>query len=355
VIKLQSLRIPYGHFSSRAKRLMAKYGKEVANRASQIVLSQLVNSAILAEEGVILPVPEMWEFERNLGWEEYCELLWNEGGGSGGMPMPTKIEVYADGDAKIGGKASPELSKALKKLLGEDGFTQLGDLSEAAGADGHELDASSRDFISAVDSALRSQNSDLKSQGFIKGDAEQFIEALNRPSRVPFQQFIRGMHGKYQGRRRKISRNRPSRRGDPIVLPDGRRVDFYKGRVRDKQVMALFIIDTSGSMKPRELRCVDAELRGLNTGYQKCESWFGRGGTSFQPGFDYAHRMQPRPDYLVYFTDGYDYSPLAYESEIPTLWILTSTGMSIEDFRKSICSWGEICKIDVEGEEVTSE
>lgn len=374
ILKGQMLRIPYGQFSDLSKRLINQYGLEIATRAAQLVMSQLIDSAILAEENIVLPVPEMWGFDRNLGWSDYCDLLRNEGGGGGVMPSPIKIEVYSaeggDNPVEIGGRADQSLKDLLDTLKDENGLTRMDTLHNVKFSDSDALDNASKNFLNRVDSALGSINSSLKNQGFIRGDASNFIEALNREPKVSWTQYLRGMYGRYKDRRRRKTRKRPSRHCWPYTAPNGKLIEHYKGRIRKPKPCVLFIVDTSGSMTARELRCVDAELKGLKNkgamllvlqvdadvakdvvvydGHQRFEEWLGRGGTSFKPGFDYAHQMEPRPDFLVYFTDGYDYQRLPYESEIPTLWVLTSTGMDVDTFRRTICDWGETCQIDVE-------
>jgi len=125
--------------------------------------------------------------------------------------------------------------------------------------------------------------------------------------------------------------------------------------------MVLFVVDTSGSMGARELACADPEARGLvDRGadvtvmqvdarvtkvqpYNRFDSltkFAGRGGTDFRPAFAAIETMQPRPDFVVYFTDGMGAAPA--EQTIDTLWVLTDTGMSKEAFQKQVCSWGDV-------------
>jgi hypothetical protein len=373
-LKEQMLRIPYGHFSQRAQDLVRRYGQEIVERAGQIVLSQVIDPSILAEEGIILPVPEMWEFDRNLTMEEYADKLWDQGGGAGSMPSPIKVVIKRPGDgqgnAKFFAKCNdPELQDALQDLLDKHGLTKFDSMDDIAQGDGAHMDSCSRDFMNQAEVNLQASNHSLKSQGFMAGDAEQFIEALNRQPRIRWQSILRSKHGQHESRKRVFNPRKPSRRGDAVQMPDGSLFEFYKGRSRDKTVVALWIIDTSGSMGEEELRCIEAELRGMRangavtfliqvdagvctepmqySGFDKLERFFGRGGTDFRPGFEYAHDMCPRPDYIVYFTDGMGTAP-DEESEIDTLWVLTSTGYDEEEFRRRVCEWGDSVVLEVE-------
>lgn len=359
LMKLQLLRIPYGHFSDRAGCLIDRYGPEIANRAAEMVLSQLVNPAVLADEGIILPVPEMWDLERNQTWETYCKALSDTGNGH--MPSPMSM-VSFDGQKIV--KIKPSNGGLM---LDKHGLSNISDLNDVCHSDPVTLSNASKELLNRVDEELKRQQSSLKAQGFMAGDALEFIEALERPAKVDWTQRLRGTFGRFESRRRKINKHRPSRRGWPMDAPDGRMVDYYKGCIRKKDTFVLFAIDTSGSMSARELRCVEAELRGIAQRalvmvihadadvigepevfhpWTRLREFRGRGGTSFEPVFRYAKSMTPKPDLVVYYTDGYDFTFEA-RSDISTLWLLTSTGCEEAVFRERI-NHGEVIKVDVD-------
>jgi predicted metal-dependent peptidase len=53
----------------------------------------------------------------------------------------------------------------------------------------------------------------------------------------------------------------------------------------------------------------------------------GRGGTAFQPVLDYAfEKMKPKPDAVIYLTDGYGEENPRIRGNIPVLWVLTNNG-----------------------------
>lgn len=359
LLKLQLLRIPYGHFSDRAHRLAERYGIEVAMRAAEIVLSQVVNPAILAEEGVVLPVPEMWNLDRNQTWEFYCEKLFDIGGGA--MPTPARMVTF-DGNKTLKIESS---NSGL--MLDRNGLSNVSNLDSAFHHDPGALSFASKALLERVDEELKRRRLSLKTQGFMTGDAIEFIEALQRPSRVDWAQRLRGACGRFESRRRKINKHRPSRRGWPLEAPGGRVVDYYKGRIRKKDTLVLFVVDTSGSMGARELRCVESELRSIanralvmvlqaDAGVinepevfrpqTQLREFRGRGGTLFEPALRYAETMTPRPDLVIYYTDGLEFT-LNFQPDFPVLWLLTSGGRDEDEFRETV-GFGDVVKIDVD-------
>lgn len=371
LLKALLMRIPLGHFSGRMQRLKARYGPKITQLAADIVIAQSINSAILAEEGIYVSVPEFFEFERNLTTDEYCQLL-DEGG---------------DGDGDSG--STPELTpEAVQKMVQHmfdltdaqlpnvdmEGTTQPNGLTRISSLEHSEsdcttveLDNISDEFIQKIESAMQSLGESLKTQGHLPGEASQFIASLQRPSRVPWTRYLRNAFANAQSRLREMNPKRPSRR--PAFFTGADAYQYYRGDlVRKPTTRVLLIIDTSGSMSPKELRCVEAEAKfmcnkqalvyvthvdagvakppELFNKFQSIETFFGRGGTSFIPGFEAAKAMRPAPDLIVYFTDGCGTAPS--EQEFNTLWLLTSSGMSVEHFQKNICAWGSVAVVDVE-------
>jgi len=61
------------------------------------------------------------------------------------------------------------------------------------------------------------------------------------------------------------------------------------------------------------------------------EKVIGRGGTAFQPVLDYAsEKMRPRPDAVIYLTDGYGEENPRIKGSIPLLWVVTNGGRKPE-------------------------
>lgn len=372
LIKIQMLKILHGHLTKRIKQFYEKYNPDLIDTASLITVSQFINPLILAEENIFIPVPELWKYPRNLAIEQYIEKLSSDGSG-GAIPNISSFMI-SDGQQTINIKnLLNNISPEFRNLLNKAGFSQIDQIDHSSlegEVDGETLNQITKQFIENLQQNLKNiYDIDLKSQGFVAGDALEIIKALNRPPKLHWHQVLRRIHSKYSGRTKKISLIRPSRRTTTFTKPDGTKFNPYMGRVHNPQVLALWIIDTSGSMSKKELRCVDAELKGMKArgckvlvmqvdadvakppveydGRQKLENWFGRGGTSFVPGLEYAEKMIPKPDYIVYFTDGYGTAPEKPIS-IPVLWVLTSTGMNKKEFKQTVCSWGEVTELDVE-------
>ena len=357
LFKIPLLKIPLGHYSARFKELLQTYPRECVGRASDMVVAQRINTAVLAEDGIILPVPELFGFPADLTLEEYCQLL-ADGDQSGVSASEISCEDFKGRPLQVGGKASPELRELLKDLTDEQGFIKL-DLSDVnEQVDGQRLNSATREIIENTERALREAGEkSLKERGWLAGEGELFIESLNRQPQLTWAAHMHGIYGRHRSRKRQISKNRPSRRGED-----------YFGRIHLRKISCLWVIDTSGSMGERELRSVTAELRALHAkgcdvwiaqvdagvaqdpvpynGHDPIERFVGRGGTDFRPAFELAEKMYPTPEFIVYFTDGYGLAPKE-PPRIDTLWVLTSTGCTEEEFKSSVCDWGEIAILDV--------
>ena len=132
---------------------------------------------------------------------------------------------------------------------------------------------------------------------------------------------------------------RPStRRGDPAIYPS----------LRSAQIDIVIALDTSGSISEAEmqefisevdaikgqlraritLHACDSELAGKGPWvyepweeFAKPDDVQGGGGTSFVPVFEWAERLDRRPDLLVYFTDAEGAFP-AVVPEFPVIWLV---------------------------------
>jgi predicted metal-dependent peptidase len=131
---------------------------------------------------------------------------------------------------------------------------------------------------------------------------------------------------------------------------------LYLETLQGESVMVYIAIDTSGSIDVKELQMFLGEVCGILSSYPHitCELYYidadvygpyeldansslpqpqGGGGTSFVPFFD---KVRDRWDGLsqgvcVYLTDGYGEFP-ANTPELPTLWVVTSGGLGLEEF-----------------------
>lgn len=120
---------------------------------------------------------------------------------------------------------------------------------------------------------------------------------------------------------------------------------------RDRQIVPLVVLDTSGSMRKERLSkgLIETEscLKALGIStclfmqvdyvVQKIETIhtrdlsrmkiLGRGGTSFYPAFQQMERMRKKPDVLIYFTDGEGAAPEHPPRGVTTIWVLIGTNV----------------------------
>ncbi|UCC55364.1 MAG: hypothetical protein JSU75_08275 [Gammaproteobacteria bacterium] len=131
---------------------------------------------------------------------------------------------------------------------------------------------------------------------------------------------------------------RPSRREGSAIFPS----------LRSAQAELLVVLDTSGSIKPAEMREFVTELDAIKGQVRAritlhaCDAelaangpWFyepweefempgnlrGGGGTRFTPVFDWLQQTGQKPDLLVYFTDAEGEFP-RQEPHFPVIWLV---------------------------------
>jgi predicted metal-dependent peptidase len=131
---------------------------------------------------------------------------------------------------------------------------------------------------------------------------------------------------------------RPSRREGPAILPSLRRAT----------VDVVIVLDTSGSINDEEWKAFVTEVNAIKgqinarvtlhacddhlsaEGPWIFESWEnvvlpesfeGHGGTRFTPAFEWAEKLEPQPDVVVYFTDAQGEFP-GREPPFPVLWLV---------------------------------
>jgi predicted metal-dependent peptidase len=131
-----------------------------------------------------------------------------------------------------------------------------------------------------------------------------------------------------------------------------------------------FVVDTSGSMGTDELTAALREGQGVLMAvgaqitfvsidsdvhtFKQVRRWKeiahnlkGGGGTSFIPAFEKLSKSNPRPDVVVFVTDGMGPAPEAEPAWCKTIWIL------VGENRQRPCSWGKVIEIETEIDEKT--
>ncbi len=171
--------------------------------------------------------------------------------------------------------------------------------------------------------------------GKLGGELARMIDHLLQPQ-LPW----RALLARYMAARARddYSYQRPSRREGDFILPT----------LRSHQLELIVAVDTSGSIKERELAEFIAEIDALKgqvrarvtllpCDAELCEGapWVfepweeltspdtigGGGGTSFLPVFDWVERTDMHPDLMVYFTDAQGAFP-PEAPRYPVIWLV---------------------------------
>ena len=207
--------------------------------------------------------------------------------------------------------------------------------------DSHELwgDADSTPLLLA-EAALRAlvRDSLRGSDGETPAELQIVVDALLRPSPLPWRQILRQFIATTGRTGRKSSWMRAHRR-----------FEHTTPGIRKRRRLALLVaIDVSDSTNCVELReAFGRELRQIAAGRDASitvlyansriqqvktfsgapgivERYDGGGFTDLRPVFDYAKDMHPLPAAVIYLTDGI--GPVPDRMEFPTLWVLTAAG-----------------------------
>lgn len=217
----------------------------------------------------------------------------------------------------------------------------------------------------AKDKAELWQEDDLKAQeindliksisswGSIPGNIVEQIEASTQ-AKIDYRQIFHGFRASILSSKRKLSRMKPNRRTGFEQM----------GSVREFNTRLLVAVDVSGSISEENLShfysvinkmfkygidqidcvqfdCVLGKIQKLQKAKHTIEV-FGRGGTSFQPIFDYIEK-HPEYDGLIILTDGYAAIPkLADSVKTDILWVCESKN-SYDEHKKWMELIGRVC------------
>ena len=207
--------------------------------------------------------------------------------------------------------------------------------------DSHDLwqDADSTPLALAEETIRAITRESLRgSDGEIPAELRSVVDALLRPSSLPWRQILRQFVA---------TAGRTGRRSS--WMREHRRFEHTTPGIRKRRRLNLLVgIDVSDSTNSpglreafaRELlhiaRGRDATITVLyaNSRIQQVQSFSGIPGiverydgggfTDLRPVFDHAKSMQPLPSAVIYLTDGIGPTPEAME--FPTLWVLTAAG-----------------------------
>ncbi len=177
-----------------------------------------------------------------------------------------------------------------------------------------------------------------KSTGNIPNDIQELISKLNEKPQISWQEILKVHLGSIPVPYKKTIMRRDRRQHDRLDL---------RGRLSDHIAEIIVAIDTSGSMGEKELQYIFNEIFAIlkNKKFKltiiECDAIIqkiyqvknrgdvdmtvmGRGGTSFDPVFEYIREKKLRKTILLYFTDGLgDFELKNRPINFRTIWILT--------------------------------
>lgn len=195
------------------------------------------------------------------------------------------------------------------------------------------------------------------SMGTEPGGLAELVELRIQPAKIDWRHRFKLLVGKHVRSSSRGSWKRYSRR-----LGEG-----FRGHIKDHGITLLVAIDTSGSVGVEELQAFCNEIEGLRKvrkveevriiecdakigkdylmkkGAKLSTEFTGRGGTAFEPVFEYVEERKLKFDMLIYLTDSQGSFPKK-KPLYPVIWCVTKR----EDLLPNI-PWGDIVLIDEEG------
>lgn len=255
------------------------------------------------------------------------------------------------GDESDGGQ--PENGEQDENSDSGNGSGQDGKYDENNPQNWGKVEAVDADEVSEAEGEAKQQSAEAmnvaKMAGDIPGNLEEIISDLIEPKKdwkELLQKFVAEVA------KNDYNWSMPSKRYMPsgLYLPHLKSIEVGK---------VVFAIDTSGSVNRELLAEFASELKEAASIFdfpitvihcdqkiQKVEELdedtdltpIGRGGTEFQPVFDYVDENLPETKAIVYFTDGGTWSP-PKEPECEVLWIIYENPNYKPEF-------GEVIQID---------
>ena len=290
--------------------------------------------AIMASEVTIhQELAEKLELPPSLSYEQYYSLMRPEEIIRKETETKKKSEENHDSSGnnkEENGKSSvPSFAddKNLQNLL-----SQAYDAEYGATGLWEENDIAMEELNSLIkDYAARGEKSWGSLGGHLK---DQILASLT--AKIDYRKVLKNFRASILSDKKHLTRFKPSRR-----------FGFeYMGSKREFTTKLLLAIDTSGSISNKNLNNFygvinkffkygiesidvlnfDCELQGEPVIFKKRQTSFnisGRGGTNFQPVFDYA-KNQPEYDGVIIFTDGYaDHPKKKPGTKAKFVWVLT--------------------------------
>lgn len=186
-----------------------------------------------------------------------------------------------------------------------------------------------------VDSVVRAMTNEALQRGTIPGELKSIIPEILKERRVAWNVLLRN----FVATLGKIKR-------DSSWKKENKRIPDFPGYKRTPGLNLLIAMDTSGSVGDDDIAIFFDEIDNIyadkrnvitimesDTSVKRVykydgrrpKSVTGRGGTHFAPALKAAWELHPRPDGVVYLTDGYGENPDRV-NPLSVLWIVTKRG-----------------------------
>lgn len=196
----------------------------------------------------------------------------------------------------------------------------------------------------------------------------RFVEEATKPSRIPWTQKLgRTVRNAVSFKKGAVdfTMKRPSRRQG--AFHGMKNAPILPGLHAPTAEVAI-VADTSGSMGPDQMRAVCEEANGVmqavsgaNVTFVACDAEVqavvrtrkiadvklnmkGGGGTDFRPAFKALESIKPKPQIVVFATDGYGPAPRRQPKGMHVIWLIIPGG-------RNECPWGEEVYMDYNDEE----
>jgi|GEM_PF-344575 len=284
--------------------------------------------------------------------EEYYNLLKDK------MPHKQQTTAYSLRGGKVGGNNNREDDSGNGSKNKDE---NSGD-SRPLGANLHPTWTETQGYPEELaDTLVKKAVLDAinKVQGNVPSSLEVYLEQLVK-TRTPWRRILKLFAARQVCHNKHVTFKKQNKR----LIEEG-----MPGFKYDKKLKLIVAVDTSGSIRERELSAFASELlkikkSGAEITVIECDcqiqktykldkklnpEFRGRGGTDFRPVWHYIDENKIKPDAVIYLTDGRGQAP--GRSKYPTLWALTPEGerpWMLSAGGKRPVDWGGFITIEME-------
>lgn len=324
----------------------------LANMAGDLAINPTLKSGgwHICEKGEYRAVfPKDYGFPDGLAMEEYFKKLLeqaqkqqlplpSQGGGKGGIGCGQCGSIACADKTTDENPRGDARDDVLEKQYGKT-----------------EIDRAA--VVTAVMEAVRS-HVQQHGRGSVPGNLVEYLSVMEQPSVVPWleelQVITRETVGAAAAGGSDFSLARPSKRSYSR--------DMLRPGLIDPEPCIAICIDSSGSMGHEQLKSAGREAAAVLEQLGITEVWFseadlrvsmewkrvgldffqefkveGRGGTDFRPAIHTARKLTPKPDILIYATDGDGAAPKHPPPDMDVIWLLVPS-----EWTRVPVSWGKV-------------